>query len=66
MNPKPCPSCGGPKDRPKYMCGICWRELPRPARQLLIERGPHALRRLSELLEQLRNGVPLAEVVIAP
>lgn len=63
---KPCPSCAGPKAPRHYMCPGCWPQLSAPARAALGRGDRLSVRRLAELLEQLRNDVPLAEVVITP
>jgi hypothetical protein len=64
MSRRPCPACQGDKLPSHYLCGNCWSGLPRDAKRLLSLRDPAAFRRLSELLDQLRNGLPLSEIRI--
>lgn len=62
----PCPGPGQPHTRaPRmYLCRPCWNALPPAARTALNRRGPGAIRRLQQLLDQLRNGRPLDQVHI--
>jgi hypothetical protein len=59
-----CPSCKGTKAKQYYVCPTCWFALPSPARAALNLEDTRAFRRLSDLLEQLRNNVPLEEIEI--
>lgn len=64
VKPRPCPACDGPKNGRHYLCDGCWWTLPRAARGPLLRRDALAVRRLSELLEQIRAGVPLHQITI--
>ena len=62
--PRPCPACKGTKQPADYLCRGCWWTLPRAARGPLLRRDALAVRRLSELLDQIRAGVPLHQIEI--
>jgi hypothetical protein len=59
-----CPACSGTKPAGKYLCHGCWYTLRPPVRAALSRRDDLAVRRLSDLLEQLRNGVALHQIQI--
>jgi len=62
-----CPGCpSGAKGPGKYLCGTCWYALSPTARRLLSSSGSRAFGRLRQLHRQLDQGVPLAEIRIAP
>lgn len=60
-----CRGCNGPKRRTHYLCRPCWGQLTPAAQAALNKRTGAAFRRLSDLHEQLRAGVPLHEIEIA-
>lgn len=60
-----CKACGKPKWRHHYLCRACWRQLPQQARNALNLHDARAVRRLSDLHEQLRARVALNKIVIA-
>lgn len=62
----PCPGPGRPHTRApgKYLCRPCWNALPPAARDALNCRGPGAIRRLQQLLDQLTSGRPLDQIHI--
>lgn len=60
-----CPACAAPKAKTQYLCKPCWFSLPLTARTALKKPDMQAFRRLSDLLEQIRNGVPLGEIEVA-
>ncbi|SEG44599.1 hypothetical protein SAMN04489712_105260 [Thermomonospora echinospora] len=62
----PVPNCGHRKQARQYLCRGCWATLPRHARTALSRRDDKAMRRLSELLDQVRDGVPLHQVRVQP
>ncbi|MGH3376009.1 MAG: hypothetical protein ACRDP6_14820 [Actinoallomurus sp.] len=62
--PTVCPACSATKEPKKYLCRGCWFTLPRAARGPLLRHDAQAFRRLSELLEQIRNDVPLNQIQI--
>lgn len=61
-----CPSCKGAKTERMYLCSGCWFALTGPARRALTKHdGMPAVRRVGELRQQLRDDVPLHEIVIS-
>lgn len=63
----PCPVCRRPRGGPgRYLCPVCWRLLPAPARKALARRDGHAHARLRQLHDQLDARIPLAEITVAP
>lgn len=64
MTDRPCPSCKGQKLGRHYLCEECWWALPRDARGPLLRKDNLAFRRLAELLDQLRQGVPVGQIEI--
>jgi hypothetical protein len=65
MSATTCPACQSPKVPRRYLCGGCWFTLtPGARRQLSRADGIPAARRLGELLDQIKAGVPLHTVVI--
>lgn len=66
MTARPCPACKGAKVPRQYLCSGCWFTLVPAARRALDRRDDHAVRRLSQLLEQLRAGTPLHRIEITP
>lgn len=60
-----CPACQGPKTPRHYLCGGCWRQLPKAAQKALYRRDRQAGARLIELHHQIADGVPLAEIRIS-
>jgi hypothetical protein len=63
---RPCPACSGLKAARQYLCRGCWFTLQSAARRALNKHDGLAARRLSELLEQLRNDMPLHLIVVTP
>lgn len=61
-----CPACEAPKAKTQYLCRPCWFTLSPAARTALKRTDMLAFRRLSGLLEQIRKGVPLSEIEVAP
>jgi len=62
-----CPGCSdGVKGPGKYLCWGCWTSLSMAARNALKRRGNGAIGRLSELYDQIHDGVPLAKIEITP
>jgi hypothetical protein len=62
----PCRSCQQPRRAGQYLCRDCWYQLPAHTRSALNRRGGGAIGRLSELYAQITEGVPLAEIEVAP
>jgi len=61
-----CPACDEAKAPRMYLCRGCWFTLPSQARSALNRRdGMPAARRLGELRQQLRDGVPIHTIVIS-
>lgn len=61
-----CPSCRLPRQAGHYLCRACWSALPSRARASLNRRDRLALTRLRELIDQIRDGVPLTEIEVTP
>ncbi|WP_119728359.1 hypothetical protein [Thermomonospora amylolytica] len=62
----PRPGCGRRKAAGHYLCTGCWWRLPRHARLALSRKDERAVRRLADLLDQIRMGVPLHKVRVQP
>lgn len=62
--PRPCPSCKAEKLGRHYLCESCWWTLPSQARGPLLRKDDLAVRRLAELLDQLKAGTALHKIVI--
>lgn len=60
-----CPACAAPKPRHHYLCRFCWRQLPADTRAALRRTDTLAFRRLSQLLEQLREGRDLNQIEVS-
>ena len=62
---RPCPACGKAIAARFYLCRSCWGELPADVRWALNRKdGLPAARRLAQLLEQIKAGVPLNDIEI--
>ena len=61
----PTPGCGEAKTARTYLCRGCWYTLPPAARTALTKRDGLAMRRLSDLLDQVRDGAPLHQVEVS-
>lgn len=59
-----CPACTRTCPAGKYLCTKCWFRLTDGTRRALNRRGNGAIQRLQQLLDQIRAGVPLADVRI--
>lgn len=61
-----CPSCLNDRDPRKYLCRLCWGQLPTATRTALNRRGNRAaaLERVRELYRQIDAGVQLADIRI--
>jgi hypothetical protein len=68
VDPRTCPTptCTFPKKAGDYLCRGCWYTLTSAARRALSRRDDLAVRRLSELRDQLSKDVPLRQMVITP
>lgn len=64
LKPPTCPACKNPKPARLYLCRGCWFTLQPGVRAALNRRDDHAVRRLSDLYEQIRTDVPLREIRI--
>lgn len=61
-----CLACDQPRQAGKYLCLSCWTTLPARAQASLKRRDRLAVARLRELVDQIRNGTPLAQIEVAP
>jgi hypothetical protein len=59
-----CPACEGPKHPSHYLCPVDWRQLSRTTRSALWRRDGKAPLRLLQLMRQINDGVPLAEITV--
>lgn len=59
-----CPACPRTPAAGQYLCHICWRRLPDTARTQLNRRDRYAVRRLQQLLNQIRAGKSLTDIRI--
>lgn len=62
--PPPCKGCDGPKPARLYLCRGCWWTLQPGVRAALNRRDDHALRRLSDLLDAIRQGTALNKIEV--
>jgi len=60
-----CPCCGDAKAPRMYLCRGCWFTLPPATRTALNKHDDHAMRRLSDLHEALRQGTALHLIEIS-
>lgn len=62
-----CPGCpDGQKATGKYLCYDCWHQLPLRTHRALKRTDRRAIHRLHALYDQIREGIPLAEIEVAP
>lgn len=61
-----CPACQKPKAPGQYLCRRCWFSLTPDVRRALNRVDSGAYDRLRELLDAIRDGVPLGEIRVSP
>jgi hypothetical protein len=61
-----CPACEGSKQPSHYLCPADWRQLTPATRSALWRRDGKAPLRLLELMRQINDHVPLAEITVTP
>lgn len=59
-----CPACPRARATGQYLCHICWGRLSDGARAQLNRRDRYAVRRLQQLLNQIRAGKSLTDIRI--
>jgi len=63
---RPVQDCTATKRAHQYLCRGCWATLHPRTRTALSRHDDLAVRRLSQLLEQLRAGVALHKIEVTP